>query len=194
MGIVPRVNIIFDSRRQEMYEPLMKELAIHKITDYEIWPCIILPDVPESISESFKMVIRDAQEKGLEEVCIWEHDNFFTQSDGWEYFLKNKPDEYDIFVSGSYLTDNRYDWKPPYVKVDAYVGNHCILVHSKYFQKWLDTDPKKHCDTVHNNNADIKICFPFTALQRPGFSANTMAMVNYNAMLYDNEVLKGFVR
>jgi hypothetical protein len=66
----PRLNIIYDSRRIEKYEPLMAELATQKISDYEIWPCVMYDKVVSSINASHKMIVRDAMEKGEKEVCI----------------------------------------------------------------------------------------------------------------------------
>ena len=95
---MPKLNIIYDARRHEKYHPLMYELERQGITDFEIWPCIMLPDVVQSINASHKMIVRDAKDKGLEEVFIAEDDLFFPAKDGWEYFLKNKPKLLNILL------------------------------------------------------------------------------------------------
>ena len=77
------VNIIYDSRRFEKYEPLMNELARQDIVDYKIWDCVMLPSVVESINASHKMITRDAKENGDKESIIWEDDCWIPAADGW---------------------------------------------------------------------------------------------------------------
>ena len=38
---------------------------------------------------------------------------------------------------------------------------------------------------------DFKFCYPFPALQRPGFSANNKAIVDYNKILEPKDIYKG---
>lgn len=182
------VNIILDARRVEKYEPLMQELKRQQIRKVEIVPCIMIPNIVESISESFKMIIRNAKDAGLKEVCIMEDDVMFPNKNGWNYFLENKPKEFDLYIGGSYLIDNRIEYKSPITKVPEYVGNHCIIVNESYYDTWLSTDPKKHCDTVHAGLGNFYLCFPMVSLQRPGFSANTQVVVNYNSNIPDGYI------
>lgn len=185
-----KLHIIFDSRRQEKYEPLIQEMNRQGIEDFEIFPCIMLPDVVSAINASFKMLIRYAKEQGLKEIAIAEDDLFFPASDGWQYFIKNKPDDYDIYVAGNYLINNPEEYAEPLIKVKEYVGNHCIIVNSRYYDKWLSIPDDRHCDTAHSGMGDFYVCFPFAALQRPGFSSNNKTEVNYNAILRPEWIYK----
>jgi hypothetical protein len=186
------VNIIFDSRRPEKYDPIIAELKRQDIRDYTIWAACMLPTVVESISESFKMIITKAKRRGLKEVAIWEDDCYFPSEKGWKYFIDNKPENYSIYIGGNYLIDNRLVYAPPIMKVESYVGNHCIIVHESYYDIWLSTNSKDHCDTVHNGLGDFYVCFPFPALQRSGWSSNVQAIVNYNA-IFNTANLEGYI-
>jgi len=183
ISMIPKVNIIFDERRYEKYQPLVEELWRQQITDFEIFPCILGHNVVKSINLSHKMIVRKAKEEGLKEVCIVEDDVMFPAVDGWKYFLKNKPDNYDIYIGGTYLIDGPDNWKPPLIKVNAYVGNHLIIINERYYDKFLSVPDDKHIDTIQEGLGDFYVCFPFAALQRPGFSSNAMINVNYNSML-----------
>ena len=183
-----KLHIIHDSRRQEKYEPLISELKRQGITDYEIYPCILSKTVVESISESHKMIVREAKERGDEMVCLAEDDLMFPAKDGWRYFLKNIPMLFDIYLSGSYLIDNRITYISPTTDVDAYVGNHLIIIHSRYYDTFLATDSREHIDTAQTGKGFFKLCYPMAALQRPGFSANNLADVNYNGILKPEDV------
>lgn len=185
-----RTVIIYNNHRPEKYDLFVAELKRQGIDNYEIYHCDKIQNKPivECISESFKSVIREAKERGESEICIMEDDIMFPSEHGWEYFIKNKPDNYDIYIGGSYLIDNRLEFKPPLVKVDSYVGNQILIVHERYFDTWLNTNEKEHCDTVHRNGL-FYLCFPFIGLQRSGWSCNSQAVVNYNPVIPENFIL-----
>lgn len=179
-----RKIIIFDDRRNEKYDLFIHEMKRQGIQDYEIFPAIVLVhSVVESISESFKAVIRSAKENNEECICICEDDVFFPNENGWKYFIENKPERYSVYIGGNYLIDNRLEYKEPLVKCNTWIGNQCIIVHNSYYDIWLNTDSKQHCDGVHSGLGDFYTCFPFPALQRSGFSVNHNLVVNYNASL-----------
>lgn len=188
-----RIVVIYDDRRQEKLPLFVGELERQGIKEFEIFPAIVLThSTVESISASFKAVIQGAKDRGEKEICIMEDDVMIPNEKGWEYFLKNKPESFDIYIGGSYLIDNRYEYKPPVVKVEHYVGNQAIIVSEKYYDKWLATDEKQHCDSAQNNNGDFYVCFPMPILQRSGWSSNHQAIANYNAT-FSNDELKGFI-
>ena len=177
-----KLNLILDSRRVEKYEPLIKELAAQNITDYEIWPCVIMNDVPQSINASHKMIVRDAKEKGLPEVCLAEDDVFFPAADGWQHFLRNKPspEDYDIYVAATYCIP---------ISNNILCGFHLYCVSAKFYNAFLSIPDKEHIDTAANDLKGVwKFCYPFAALQRPGFSANNMSIVNYNAIFQPEDI------
>lgn len=181
----PTLNVIYDERRFEKYEPLVAQFEKYGI-DYRIRPCVLIDDVVKSINASHKMIVREAKEKGLKEVYIGEDDLMFTCDDSWNYFLKNKPDNFDIYIGGTYFIDAPENWKPPLIKVKYYVGNHLIVVHEKYYDTFLSVPDNEHIDMAQGGRGDFVVCFPFPALQRPGFSSNSRAEVNYNSMLKRN--------
>lgn len=141
----------------------------------------MLPSVVESISESFKAVIRSAKERGDREIVIFEDDICFVSENGWRYFLDNKPDDFDVYIGGNYIHDNRIEYKPPLIKVKEWVGNQMILISEKYFDIWLNTDSHMHCDGAQIGLGDFYVCFPYPGIQRSGWSANNQSVVNYNA-------------
>lgn len=188
MKIHPPVNIIHDSRMVDRYEPLIAELERQHIENYEIWPCILMPDVVHSINSSHKMIVKDAKEKGLPEICIMEDDVMFPNEKGWEYFLSNKPPVYEIYSAGNYMAFQR----PPKhgaMRVDEIVGFHCYMVHSSYYDIFLKTPVDQHIDTAQKGKL-MYVAYPFPALQRAGFSSNNKAVCNYNAVLKQEDIYK----
>lgn len=161
----------------------MDELERQEITDFELWPCIIEPNVVKSINLSHKMIVREAQEKGLKEVCIAEDDVMFSAKDGWKYFLDNKPEIYDLYLSATYIVTT---------PLKHICGFHLYCVHEKFYEKFLSVPDESHIDTVMDSvGGDFVFCYPFAALQRAGFSSNNKKIVNYNAVLKDEDVYGG---
>lgn len=178
------LNVIIDSRRLERYEPLISELSRQEI-EYELWPCLMYNNVVTSINNSHKMIVRKAKEDGLVETAIAEDDLYFPNEKGWEWFLKNKPDVFDIYVGGSYLHFKRPE-VPCAVKVDCIVGLHLYIINEKYYDTFLATSDLDHIDTAQRG--DIYVCYPMPALQRPGFSSNNQAQCNYNSILNKEDI------
>jgi hypothetical protein len=179
------MNIIHDDRFFERFDLLKSELETQGITDYKIFPAIIdRKTVVESINASFKAIVLDAKERGLKEVMIAEDDLYFRNENGFKYFMDNKPDNFDVYIGGTYLIDNRIEYKAPIVKVDGWVGNQLIIINEKYYDTYLSVPNESHIDTVQQGLGDFYLCFPMPALQRPSKSANNNnELVNYNAIL-----------
>lgn len=184
----PRLNIIFDSRRHEKLEPLLAELSRQSITDYEIFPCIIYPDVVKSINASHKMIVQRAKDDGLKEVCIGEDDLCFPSENGWRWFLENKPSTFDIYSAGCYMSFERPS-APGLVKFKTLVGFHLYIVSERYYDKFLATRDDDHIDTAQRGGEFYSI-WPFAALQSPGYSANNKINVNYNLILTEQDIYR----
>lgn len=178
-----KVFILYNDKRHERYHPLMEEIERQGVIDFEFFPAIEAKTPVESINAGFKAIIRKAKEEGLKECAIWEDDNYFANANGWLYFLNNKPKEYDIFIGGSYLIDNRIEYKSPVTKVPEYIGNHCILVHSRYYDRFLSVPDDVHIDVAQGGLGDFYLCYPMAALQRAGWSSNNSAYADYNQTL-----------
>jgi hypothetical protein len=181
------VNIIFDSRRSEKYEPLIKTLKEQGITDYKLWPAIIQSTVIESISESHKMIVRDAQNRGLEMCAIWEEDCYIPAPNGWKRFIDGIPIwPFDIYLAGTYGLDRPI--RNPIAKIN---GLHAYIIHGRFYDTFLATPPNEHIDVSLDNKGLYYVEYPFIALQRPGWSANSRAFSDKNAELTDADVYGG---
>lgn len=178
------VHLIYDNRPQpDKMILLSEEIQKQRIVLAKIWEPILSNSVVESINATHKAIVRYAKEKRLPEICIMEDDNYFPAIDGWEYFIKNKPDRFDAYMAGTYLINRPEDYSPPVIKVDGWVGNHLIIISQKYYETFLSVPDNEHIDVAQNGRGDFYVCFPFAALQRPGFSANCRVEVNYNSSL-----------
>ena len=188
----PNINIILDDRSPDDYGRLLGEFITQGITKYKFWAAVIdRKTVVESINASFKNIVARAKGQGYKKVIIAEQDLFFTHPKAWEYFLKNEPKEYDVYIAGSYLNDSRYIWEAPLVKVNEWVGNQLIIIHERYYDTFLALDNEAHIDTVQKDKGDFYVCYPFIGLQRAGFSRNNLAICDYNQSLRKEDIYKG---
>ncbi len=160
----------------------MEEMKTQGIA-YELWPCLLFPNVVNAINASHKMIVQHAKEKKWKEVAIGEDDLMFPNKNGWKFFLENKPKDFDIYIGGNYLIDEPEKYKPPTIKVREYVGNHLIIVHEKYYDRFLSVPDNEHIDTAQAGLGDFYVCFPMPALQRQGWSSNNKTTVDYNIHL-----------
>ncbi len=184
-----RLNIIYDNRQSEDYQRLLDEFVEQGIEDYHFWNAIVHKNsVVESINASHKMIVQWAKDKGKSHVVIAEQDLHFTDKGAWQYFLDSMPDDFDVYIGGNYLIDNRCVYEPPLVKVNEWVGNHLIIVSEKYYDRFLSVPDNLHIDTAQCGLGDFYVCFPMPALQRPGWSSNNKAICDYNKSLPNNYI------
>ncbi len=184
--IVP--NILYDDRRFEDFPMIVEEMKRQGITDYKWANPVMCDNVVKSINLSQKLIVQKAKDAGEEMVCIMEQDIQFPSPNGWRYFLDNMPKEFDVYIGGTYLMDNRIVWEAPLVKVKEWIGNHCIIIAKKYYDTFLSLPDDKHIDTENRGLGEFFVCYPFPALQRSGFSANNMCEVNYNSILQAKDI------
>ena len=113
---------------------------------------------------------------------ILEDDIMFTAPGAWQRFLSLMPEDYDLYLGGCYGPVEDGITHVP-------VGFHCYAVHERYYDTFLETDPTKHIDTAQKGGI-YKVCYPMVALQRPGFSWNNKADVDYNKQLKPEDIWK----
>lgn len=176
-------HIIINPDNPRPKDDLYSELDRHNISA-KFWPCIPdSNDVVRSINLSHKQIVAFAQDHHIPEICIMEEDIMFPASDGWQYFLSNKPQEFDLYLGGAYgLNDVAYARilnNPGAVEVHNFAGLHCYIIHQTYYAKFLSIPDKQHIDNQPGLGR-FYVCAPFAALQRPGYSYNAKRDVNYN--------------
>lgn len=187
-----KIFILNDDRQSQKLPLVLEELRMHGINNYEIVPAIIEANktVVESINAGHKSIVRKAQEQGLPFVVIGEDDLMFTAPDAWEYFIKNIPDSYDLYLSCSYVKNAI----PNSDVIDNLIcGVHLYVVNGCFYEKFLSVPDTEHIDTALGDlKCNYVFCKPFPCLQRSGFSANNPGEpVNYNSILQPEDIYRG---
>lgn len=185
-----KIVIIHDDRRDEEKRVLCeKEVHRQGIQQYNFWPANYVGETVEAaINQSHKQVVALAKEMGWDEVCIMESDVMFPAADGWKYFLMKQPlpGSYDLYLAGTYgevLYHKLYGY--PYTDIPC--GFHCYIIDSRYYDTFLATPAEQHIDSAQRGGV-YRLCYPFAAIQRPGWSANAKKKVDYNVKLQRHDV------
>jgi hypothetical protein len=186
------LNCIFDERRPEKL-PLLEAEMLRQGISYTLWSADILPNVVESINASHRKIVQYALDHNLPEIAIAEDDVYFPHPEGWYMFLAKKPKNFDLYLAGCYSEVvhpmTGWDESPAHIVNKYPVGLHCYIIRERYYRTFLNTDPTVHIDTAQKGVC--KVCYPFAAIQRPGWSSNNQKIVNYNELLTDADVYGG---
>lgn len=152
--------------------------------DAKLWECV--PDknsAVRSINLSHKQIVQFAKDHHLPEVCIMEEDVMFPAPDGWQYFLLNKPEKFDLYLAGAYGLNStalaRIMTGDGPVEINNFAGLHCYIIDAGYYDRFLALPENKHVDDQPGMGAFF-VCAPFAALQHPGWSDNARCRVDYN--------------
>ena len=140
---------------------------------HRIWEATVLPNTIQAISLSHKKIVSWAKESNLIEVAIAEDDCIFTSINSYNYFIQNKPDEYDIYLGNHYS-----GIKMPNGCLYGFTGLTIYLIHSRYYDTFLSTPIGKNIDRAQDGKGIFVVCRPEIAKQRPGYSFHRKKEVN----------------
>ncbi len=176
-------HILINPVRPRPNETLYAELDRQGI-DAKFWEPIYDPlNVVRSINLSHKQIVQFAVDHHLPEICIMEEDVMFPAPDGWQYFLANKPEYFDLYLAGAYGLDQQtlqqVGKRTGAIPIGKFAGLHCYIISEVYYDKFLSTPENKHIDDQPIVGS-YYVCAPFAALQHPGWSSNAQQMVDYN--------------
>ena len=178
--MIPQIIHNFcNKKRRELLHGEITTQAIPP-TQTHWWAATVDKDNPvRGCHLSHRNIVRWAQMKKIPEVLIWEDDVMFTAPGAFQYFLDNKPLDYDIYTAGVYGQGAEYDHEGGTIKRMS--GTHCYIVHSRFYDRLIALDENDHMDLrLSQSGAIIKLCCPMTALQHPGYSEILNKEVDYN--------------
>lgn len=179
------IYILADPNRPVPNKTLDREIPNNYKYGWYRVDCIPDPNnVVRSINISHKKIVEIAKRCRMPEIMIVEEDVMFTHPDAIDYFLENKPTEFDIYLGGVYglnqLAQERIRFAGPGAhEIHNFTGLHCYIIHSRYYDKFLAMPENSHIDDQPGMGRFF-VCYPFIALQHPGWSSNNRQTVDYN--------------
>jgi hypothetical protein len=183
----PFIGVINMPNDTERLKRLTVELSNQGIDRYTIFPGIHdRLSVKKGINLAHKSVIEYAQLAGFEEVCVLEDDIKFTHPNSFQYFLESKPDNYDLYLGGYYVSKANAD-KTLY----SFSGFHIYLCHSRFYEKFLSVEEDAHIDRAMEGLGKFVVSPKIVAEQFDGKSSNTGKEEVYGHLMAGKEIYKG---
>lgn len=162
----------------ERYNSFMKELNEQGITDYKIWDGVSHQNKITAISRAHKQIVEDAKKRKLSEVCIAEDDVIFLAKGAFDYYLQNKPKEYDIWLGG---ISNRLKIKDDYI-ID-FRGMTLYTVHERFYETFLSVPESVNIDAAMKGLGKYYLCPKVICSQRAGYSYHKKKYKDYSHLL-----------
>ncbi|CAN5552586.1 hypothetical protein BH10BAC2_BH10BAC2_40690 [soil metagenome] len=180
------INIIHLRHREDRMNLLLDELKQQGITDYRIWDGIINNSIiPRGISQAHKQIVRYAEENSLSEILIAEDDLKFTGRGSFDFFLKNKPQDFDLYLASIYYGKLNLD-----NTVNDFAGLTFYIINEKYFDTFLSIPEHDNIDRLAKNTGKFVVCNPFTVIQKNGFSDNVGLYSDYSDLLTGRKLFR----
>lgn len=179
------MNIIVGNLSERLPN-LKKELDEQGITDYDFWPGIFLPSIKASINAAHKQIVEYAKLAEWEEVCIAEDDLKFSSKGAWDYFLKQKPNDFDLYLGGIFLGQPDENGV-----VRSFTGMTCYVVARRFYDTFLTVPDDDHIDRLMDGLGRYIVCDPFVVTQYDGRSGNTGKEESYGHLQMGRNFYKG---
>jgi len=163
-----------DARRKNFIKQGMEQ----EIKDFRIWPGVLDLSMPfRGISRAHKQIVSHAKNNKLPRVCVMEDDVAFFAKGAFEYFIKNIPDDYDIYLgsisSGEPDKDNVVKW---------FRGMSLYIVHERFYDTFLSVKETANIDSALSDKGVYKVCPALVCYQMDGYSYNKKAVKQYSKL------------
>ena len=172
------VNVINLPHREDRRLSAIKQSNEQK---FEIiwWMGIVEIPPCSGVSKAHRQIVQHAKDTGQKEVCIMEDDCVFTAPGAFDYFIENKPQEFDVYFGMNYsgeIKNNRI--------VNGFSGMTLYIVKDSFYDFFLSAPDLNHIDrwlglTAFQNK--YFVCPEYCCYQMGGFSDNRKATSNYDA-------------
>jgi hypothetical protein len=176
MKLIP--NILHSPKRTDRIPVLEDELEMQGIDHYNTWHPIHAPTIKESINISHKQIIQWAKDNYLPEVLIFEDDIKFLGEGAIDYYMEQKPKDYDLYLGGIYHGKIKED-----NTVEKFTALHCYFVHQNFYNTFLSTNSHQHLDHALAGLGKYIVCNPMIAVQQNGYSDNEKSYQNYDQLI-----------
>jgi hypothetical protein len=179
-----KLNIIHLPHRKDRKELLLGQLEQQGIIDYYIWEGIVdIKITARGISQAHKQIVQYAKKNQLPEVLIAEDDLKFTAKGAFNFFLENKPIDFDLYLASIYLGEIKND-----NTVNDFSGLTFYIVREKFYNLFLSMPEHDNLDRLMKGQGKFCVCNPFTVVQHNGFSDNVNQYCNYDNFLMGREL------
>jgi hypothetical protein len=183
----PFLAIIHSIDDHSRYNILMKELEQQGIYKYMLFPSVYHPkSAMQGINLAHRQCIEYAKIAEFPEILIMEDDIRFTSPKSFEYFLNQKPNDFDIYLGGVYVSNPNADGT-----LHDFCGFHCYIVKADFYDTYLSVPYDEHIDRAMSGKGKFILCDPMIAIQHSGYSHNTKRHETYENLLVGKNLYNG---
>lgn len=163
-----QIQCIHNEKRTDRLKLLTNEIATHGL-QIVLWPAVIDPLIRfRGVAQAHKQIVRWAQKERLSMVCIAEDDFHITGKGCWDYFLKNIPKDFDLYLSGVF---NGFVNEQNILK-SSFNGLHLYIINGRFYGTFLSLPETMNIDFALTGKGKFVVCDPFIATQHNGWSDN----------------------
>jgi hypothetical protein len=185
LNIIHLPSNFFQRNSAEWYEAkkrkenLKKEMKTQTVM-YFVWDGVLDITSPcTGISQAHKQIVREAKELNLDMIAIAEDDIVFNGAGAWDYFVKNIPESFDLYMGVSYYTQGYENGivNKPFDSMTLYV------VHKRFYDDFLALPEDNHIDRELSKLVDtkeIRISPLYVCHQLNGYSFNAKRNRDYH--------------
>jgi len=173
------INIIHLTERRDRWTLLHQELQT-QCAQYRVWNGVRNAEnnTTRAISKAHKQIVKHAWEHHWPEVMIAEDDLEFTASGALDFFLSNKPANFDLYLGSIYHGRIKEDHT-----VNDFAGLTLYIIHKKFYESFLNVNESEDIDRALKDKGKFVVCEPFVAIQRNGYSDHSGRFCDYKLYL-----------
>ncbi|MGK2863047.1 MAG: hypothetical protein ACSLE0_14020 [Chitinophagaceae bacterium] len=173
------LHIIHLPHRTDRRILLEKELRSQQIVNFKIWKGIMNETLPvRGISRAHKQIIVWAKQNNLTEVVIAEDDVHFSAPGAFQYFIDQKPNDFDIYlgaVSWGKVQANNV--------IRDFSGAMLYIAHQRFYDTILDLSEDQNYDRAMAGLGKFIVCNPMVVYPHNGYSDNQRRYIDFGPLV-----------
>jgi hypothetical protein len=132
-------------------------------------------DTPAAgINEAHRACVAAAKANGEPFALVMEDDAWFPARDGYAHFMRQMPQEFDLYLGGVYGRPEDADGVCTWFN-----GLHCYVVAARFYDTYLAIDPSTHIDHALRGLGRYVVCRPYACMQLSDHSDNVGVVTDY---------------
>lgn len=178
------INIINRVKRTDRREAVTEQME-QEHCSYRFWDGVEGKVPKHNIHKAHKNIIQWAKDMKMTKVCVAEDDACFCAPGAWKYFLDNEPVDADMYVASYYSGSH-----DEFFNVKGFRGMTLYILYAKAFDLFLSLSENLHIDgALAMSSAKIVTCYPFAAIQSPGYSDQRKRFTADDQLRLKNKIL-----
>lgn len=170
----------------DRFNSFTKEMNEQGVGNYKVWDGIHDTNKIRAISRAHKRIVQYAKENGLPEICIAEDDIVFLEKGAFEYYLRNKPAEFSIYMGGlSNILNRMEDF------ILDFRGLTLYTIHESFYDRFLSVPEDINIDAGLKNMGKYYLCTKVVCTQRAGYSYHKKRHKDYSHLLKQYDIYEG---